>query len=85
MTIPWYMNCPHKSDGWCMKCTVQLGDDYTAARRENEALTERLQRQADTILQLANENKKFREGIEEIVENDYDFEFIYRRLRDLIT
>lgn len=45
--IPWYENCPHSENGWCLNCVSKLGDkmanlrDFiTRARHESSLLQE---------------------------------------------
>lgn len=32
MTIPYLMNCDHESDGWCLSCVKQLGEENDRLR-----------------------------------------------------
>jgi hypothetical protein len=32
MTTPYMMNCPHKSDSWCITCVSSLGEDHRQLR-----------------------------------------------------
>jgi hypothetical protein len=42
MTIPWMMNCEHSTDGWCLDCVVEMGNERSDLRNEVERLKDEL-------------------------------------------
>ena len=38
MTIPYLMNCSHASEGWCLACVKEMGEDLAAAQADAERL-----------------------------------------------
>lgn len=72
MTVPWYSNCDHLPDAWCLECTIKLGEKLWSTERALEAVAAengRLQSMLNSYAVTPAQQERLVKLVEEMAES----------------
>lgn len=72
MPMPYYENCPHSAEGWCLDCVSELGNEFINQKAQIKMCRELLANFSSYIITCRKSNewmKNFMENLDKEIDN----------------